>query len=88
MSGAVTGAMDKVTGALDSGKEFIKMSTEALAVLIVTSCVIPILVVAIFFWLIKMCIGLDFGDKFLNLHHAISAGQKKRLKIGHSKQEM
>ena len=80
VSGAVTGVMDTVTGALEQGKEFLKTLTEALAILIVTSCVIPLLTVIFFLWLIKMCIGLDFGDKLLSLHHTISVGQKKTLK--------
>ena len=79
VSGAVTGAVDSVTGALDKGKEFLKSLTETFAILIVTSCVIPLLTVVFFLWLIKMCIGLDFGDKLLSVHHALSEGQKKRL---------
>lgn len=70
---AVTGA---VTGALDKGEEFVETLTESLAVLIVTSCVIPLLTVFFFLWLIKMCIGLDFTGKLIGLHKAISTKQK------------
>lgn len=85
VSGAVTGAMDTVTGALDKGKDFLRTLTETFAVLIVTSCVIPLLTVVFFLWLIKMCIGLDFGDKLLSLHHALSTGQKKAFRKAKTK---
>lgn len=74
---AVSGA---VTGALDKGEEFLETLTESLAVLIVTSCVIPLLTVVFFLWLIKMCIGLDFAGSLLSLHRTLSNGQKKTLK--------
>ena len=77
--------MDSVTGALDKGKEFLKSLTETFAILIVTSCVIPLLTVVFFLWLIKMCIGLDFGDKLLSVHHALSEGQKKAFRKAKAK---
>lgn len=80
VSGAVTGAIDSVSGALEQGKDFLKSLTESLAILIVTSCVIPLLTVIFFLWLIKLCIGLDFSDKFLSLHSAISSSCKKIAK--------
>ena len=70
---AVTGA---VTGALDKGEEFVETLTESLAVLIVTTCVIPLLTVVFFLWLIKMCIGVDFTGKLIGLHQLISVKQK------------
>ena len=71
---AVTGA---VTGALDKGEKFVETLTESLAVLIVTTCVIPLVTVLFFLWLIKMCIGLDFAGRLFSLHKVLSNGQKR-----------
>lgn len=66
----LTGFIDKVENKADSVKESInsipeKLKTmvnnfiEAAAVLLVTSCLIPILVLLAFIWFIKLFIGLD-----------------------------
>lgn len=34
---------------------------EAVAVMLITSCVIPILVLLVFFWLIKILLDVDFS---------------------------
>ncbi len=73
VTNAVTGA---VTGALDKGEEFVETLTESLAILIVTTCVIPLLTVVFFLWLIKMCIGVDFAGRLIGLHKSISVKQK------------
>lgn len=45
--------------ALDSLQETLNSYIEALAVMIVTSCVIPILVLLFFLWLVKTILGVD-----------------------------
>ena len=79
---AVTGA---VTGALDKGEKFVETLTESLAVLIVTTCVIPLVTVLFFLWLIKMCIGLDFAGRLFSLHKVLSNGQKRAFQKAKTK---
>lgn len=55
---AVTGA---VQGTLDGFANQLNQMIDTLAVMIVTSCLIPILVLAFFLWIIKMLTGLNFG---------------------------
>ena len=50
---------DGTTGAVKKVEESLNQFVEALAVLIVTSCIIPILVLVFFVWLMKMLLGMD-----------------------------
>ena len=56
-----------VTGTVETVKEKLKTVLnnfiDALAVLIVTSCVIPIVILLCFVWLVKQFFGLDFDAK-------------------------
>ncbi len=47
---------------------------ETLAVMIVTSCVIPILVLLFFLWIIKQLTGLDLAERFRRRGEARRAG--------------
>ena len=40
---------------------------EAIAVLLITSCVIPILVLLVFFWLIKVFLDLDMSGSLVKI---------------------
>ncbi len=48
-----------VSGTLDKFENTLSRITEAIAVLIVTSCVIPVAVMAFFIWLIKLLTGVS-----------------------------
>lgn len=73
----LSGAKDSVVNAVEnvtlSSEELVqKVETslshfaEAVAVMLITSCVIPILVLLVFFWLLKILIDVDFtGNSFL-----------------------
>lgn len=50
-----------VQNALDSLSQQFNTMIDTLAVMIVTSCLIPLIVLAFFLWLIKVITGLDFG---------------------------
>lgn len=50
---------DGTTGAVKKVEQSLNQFVEALAVLIVTSCIIPILVLVFFVWLMKMLLGMD-----------------------------
>ena len=62
-SDAVSGAVDTVAASLNDTKEkalnLLSTLTDSLALLIVTSCIIPILVLLLFLWLIKIILGID-----------------------------
>ncbi len=48
----------------DKAADTLNRFVETLAVMIVTSCVIPILVLLFFLWLIKQLTGVDLADRF------------------------
>ena len=60
--------------------------TEMLAVFVVTSCIIPVLVLVLFIWLIKMVTGLDISVVRPNIGRAAHNGAKalKDKKYGNS----
>ena len=68
--GLLAAALDRlsetVTGLAKKAANILNRFMEALAVMIVTSCVIPLLVLLFFLWLIKQFTGLDLQ---LNLFH-------------------
>lgn len=63
LSGIFSKVADKVTevkdGVLRAAESILNRFVEALAVMLVTSCVIPVLVLAFFVWLVKVIIGVD-----------------------------
>lgn len=77
VTGAITGA---VTGALEKGETFLKNLTTALAVLIVTSCIIPLLAIVCIFFAIKWLIGYDFTGVLSSLLKDFSTVQKKTFR--------
>ena len=69
---ALSGAKDSVTTAVGnvtiSSEELVQKVqdslnhfVEAVAVMLITSCVIPILVLLVFFWLIKVLLDVDIS---------------------------
>lgn len=52
---------DELARLTDDAKNSLNNFIEALAVMIVTSCIIPILVLLFFLWLVKMVLGVDIG---------------------------
>ncbi|MBR3159105.1 MAG: hypothetical protein IKF14_08385 [Atopobiaceae bacterium] len=56
---AITQLPDEVAGWLEEAKVALNNFIEALAVMIVTSCIIPILVLVFFLWLVKSLLGVS-----------------------------
>ena len=50
-----------ISSVLDQGAQIINRFVESIAVFIVTSCVIPILVLAFVLWLIKLLFGVKLA---------------------------
>ena len=73
ISGAVSKAVEKLSGVLNG---FI----EALAVMIVTSCVIPILVMLFFLWLIRMVVGIDLPTSGRKMYYGVKGKFRRKTK--------
>lgn len=59
---------DNINGMIKKGEESLSSFMDFIAVLIVTSCVIPIVVLIIFSWIIKIFFGFDSGAAFKFSH--------------------
>lgn len=73
-SSAVEGVTSGATGVLDTAKSWVSSLVEAFAVMIVTCCVIPILVLVFFVWIINVLLGFE-----ISVPAGAFAGAKKRL---------
>ena len=60
-NGIVSTVKDGVSGAVEKVENILNNFMEALAVMIVTSCVIPIVVLIFFVWLVKMMLGVEIN---------------------------
>ena len=61
MTDAVSGAVDYVSNAVDVAKNVLGNYVEAIAVMMVTSCVIPIIILLVYVMFLKYVFGLDFS---------------------------
>ena len=59
LSGIISGIKNGVSDITDKVENVINQFIEVLAVMLVTSCVIPILVLVFFFWLAKSMLGME-----------------------------
>ena len=59
LSGAGSALSSGVTGILDTAKDWVARLIEAFAVMIVTNCVIPVVVLLFFVWIINVLMGLN-----------------------------
>ncbi|MDY3281542.1 hypothetical protein [Dysosmobacter sp.] len=60
LSGLLTTVKEGVSGAVEAAENVLNRFIEALAVMIVTACVIPVLVLLFFVWVIKVLLGTAF----------------------------
>lgn len=76
LSGAGAAVSSGVTGILDTAKDWVARLIEAFAVMIVTNCVIPVVVLLFFVWIINVLMGLNIelparpGASLLRRHRA------------------
>ncbi len=79
-NGILSGLAETVTGAVrkytDKAVSLLNRFLQSLAVMIVTSCVIPLLVLLFFLWLIRQLTGVDLAAK-LHLYPRRRAGKTK-----------
>ena len=76
LSGAGAAVSSGVTGILDTAKDWVARLIEAFAVMIVTNCVIPVVVLLFFVWITNVLMGLNIelparpGASLLRRHRA------------------
>ena len=68
----LTSIGDGVTGLVDRAKNALGVFIDAIAVLIITTCVIPIAVLLFFVWIIKMILGLDMSMPGMKKWHHLT----------------
>ena len=56
---ALSSVTDTLTAAAESVKNILNNFIEAIAIMLITSCVIPILIIVIFVWIINALTGLN-----------------------------
>lgn len=75
----VNGGISTITGAvqetLDGFVQQLNTLIDTLAVMIVTSCLVPIIVLAFFLWMIKMLTGINFGSASTVMNAASTKGR-------------
>ena len=71
---------DAVSGWVDKGKKILSNFIDAIAILLITSCVIPIVVLIFFIWIIKIIFGISIpvpNVKKLKLNDSTKIEQNK-----------
>ena len=64
LSSILQGLSQTAGNLVDKGADIVNRFVETLAVLIVTSCIIPLLVIVFFVWLMKVITGVDLKELF------------------------
>ncbi|MBR0161190.1 MAG: hypothetical protein IJQ02_07940 [Oscillospiraceae bacterium] len=64
LSSILQGLSQTAGNIIDKGVDIVNRYVETLAVLIVTSCIIPLLVIVFFVWLLKVITGVDLKELF------------------------
>ncbi len=73
---------DSVSGIVEKGKKLLSNFIDAIAVLLITSCVIPIVVLLFFIWIVKMIFGISIPTPILkkeNTSDKIEISTSKKL---------
>ncbi|MBR2583388.1 MAG: hypothetical protein IKD61_08330 [Oscillospiraceae bacterium] len=83
--GLISSILDRIsetaTSLTDKAVDTVNRFVETLAVMIVTSCVIPLLVLLFFLWVIKQLTGIDLGASLpLPRRRRVPDGEKKHEK--------
>lgn len=82
----VTSAMsDVVLGGVKAAEKFLNTLIESLAILVITSCVIPLITLFLFIWIIKVLIGIDLSKSIFLLHDRMDKSFTRKRKKEDSK---
>ena len=75
LAGLVSSVTESVTGAIsritDKAGEMVNRFIEALAIMLVTCCIIPILVLLSFVWFAKILLAVDLPINYFSIHQGI-----------------
>lgn len=74
VSNAVSGVTGAVSGAANAAEEKVNRIIEALAVMIITCCVIPVLVLLSFVWLAKAILAVDLSVSYTGVQKMARGG--------------
>ncbi len=74
-SGITSSVQNAVSGVTEKFEKLLSNVMEALAVLIVTSCVLPVLVLLLLLWIVKMLTGIDFNLPKREINGVIKSGE-------------
>lgn len=78
ISNVTNGVSSAVTGATDKAGEIVNRFIEALAVMAITCCVIPILVLMTFVWLAKMILAVELPMSYGGIQHGVQENIKSQ----------
>lgn len=89
----IAGAISKVTsavsdvvwGGVKAAENFLNTLIESLAILVITSCVIPLITLFLFIWIIKALIGIDLSKSIFLLYDRMNKSFARKKKKGDSK---
>lgn len=77
VSDAVSGVTGAVSGVVDAAKEKVNRIIEALAVMIITCCVIPVMVLLSFVWLAKAILAVDLSVSYSGIQRMAKGGMDR-----------
>lgn len=84
ISSVTNGVSSAVTGVTDKAGKLVNRFIEALAVMAITCCVIPILVLMTFVWLAKMILAVELPMSYGGIQHGVQdniKSQQKKLRL-------
>ena len=87
ITGAVSGALDYVGKAVDIAKNVLGNYVEAIAVMLVTSCVIPIIVLLVYALIIRYVFRLDFSIRDIGRRVDHSFKRRYKMRAGEALRE-
>lgn len=80
ISNVTNGVSNAVTGITDKAGEMVNSFIEALAVMVITCCVIPVLVLLSFVWFAKILLAVDLPFSYGGMHSQMKYGMQTRLR--------
>ena len=83
VSAVATGASDAINALGNTLNSLI----DTVAVMIVTSCLVPIVVLLFYFWIIKIVTGFDGSGYLKNAQKSVSAGISSNASLVHAKRD-
>ena len=86
-SGLISTVTDGVSGITDKVGEMVNRFMEALAVMLVTCCAIPVLVLLSFLWFAKILLSVELPVSYSGIHHGLKDRLFRKKRGAGGKQE-